>query len=91
MKYLVAAVSMLMLVACNSNQSTTAGQTEELSPPAAQVDTTPVATETVEPAQDPMRELWERYCNHEALTVEERQMIAEATMPVDLQATCIQK
>ncbi|MDE1464354.1 hypothetical protein [Spartinivicinus poritis] len=89
MKHLLPIFSIALLTACGSNQTTTDTHSETTEPVSTQVE--PVEPTPVDTEADKLRRLWERYCNHEALTIEERQMIADSEMPEDLRGQCTQK
>lgn len=89
MKYLLPILSIALLSACSSNQTTTDAHSEAPAPVSTQVE--PIEPTPVDTAADQLRRLWERYCNHEALTIEERQVIADSEMPEDLKGQCTQK
>ncbi|WP_426417663.1 hypothetical protein [Aestuariirhabdus sp. LZHN29] len=90
----------LLITACSSQQtdssSTMAAEpatTPQTTAPAPAPEPTPEPAPTPEPMNEmtDLDKLWERYCNHEALTTMERQEIADSEMPARFKGSCTQK
>ncbi len=92
-RILLLCLSSLFIVACSNQQTDTSSTMEEKPAVTAQVEAPVVAEpkEVVEPEMSEHDKLWERYCNHEALTTMERQEIADSQMPEKFKGSCIQK
>lgn len=93
-KIILLCLSSLFIVACSSQQTDSSSTMEEKPATTAQVEA-PVAAEPkevmAEPVMSDLDKLWERYCNHEALTTMERQEIADSAMPEQFKGSCTQK